>query len=71
MSLSNVDMLVDFVAGHLMLSFMDYFSAYNHIRIDQLVAEKTTFWTPMSNLRYYHVVYTEKWLCNLSMSHDC
>lgn len=35
----KIDMLPDFIAGHLKFSFMDGFSVYNQIKMDRLHAE--------------------------------
>ena len=43
--LPRIDQLVDFTAGHKLLSFMDAFSRYNQIRMDEVDQEKTSFVT--------------------------
>ena len=43
--LSRIDQLVDSTAGHKLLSFMDAFSRYNQIRINEADQEKTSFVT--------------------------
>jgi ribonuclease HI len=43
--LPRVDLLVDSTAGHEMLSFMDAFSGYNQILMDEADQEKTSFIT--------------------------
>ena len=43
--LPRVDMLVDSTAQHQLLSFMDAFSGYNQIRMDEADQEKTSFVT--------------------------
>ena len=43
--LSRIDQLVDLTAGHKLLSFMDAFSRYNQILIDEDDQEKTSFVT--------------------------
>ena len=40
-----IDFLVDSTAGHQLLSFMDAFSRYNQIRLDEADQEKTSFVT--------------------------
>ena len=40
-----IDQLVDSTAGHKLLSFMDAFSEYNQIRMDEADQEKTSFVT--------------------------
>ena len=40
-----IDQLVDSTAGHKLLSFMDVFSVYKQIRIDEVDHEKTSFIT--------------------------
>ena len=34
--LPHIDLLVDSTMGHQLLSFMDAFSGYNHIRLDEV-----------------------------------
>ena len=51
-SLPNMDLLIDFVAGNAMFSFMDGFSGYNQIKVAPKDAEKTAFRTPMGNFYY-------------------
>ena len=43
--LSRIDQLVDSTAGHQLLSFMDAFSGYNQIKMDEADQEKTSFIT--------------------------
>ena len=43
--LPHIDQLVDLTAGHKLLSFMDTFSGYNQIRMDEVDQEKTSFIT--------------------------
>ena len=43
--LPHIDQLVDSTAGHKLLSFMDAFSGYNQIRMDEVDQEKTSFVT--------------------------
>ena len=43
--LSRIDQLVDSTAGHQLLSFMDAFSGYNQIKMDETDQEKTSFIT--------------------------
>ena len=43
--LARIDQLVDSTAGHKLLSFMDAFSGYNQIRMDEVDQEKTSFVT--------------------------
>ncbi|XP_050248944.1 uncharacterized protein LOC126696213 [Quercus robur] len=43
--LPHIDQLVDSTAGHKLLSFMDAFSGYNQIRMDEADQEKTSFVT--------------------------
>ena len=40
-----INQLVDSTAGHQLLSFMDAFSRYNQIKIDETDQEKTSFIT--------------------------
>ncbi|XP_030941728.1 uncharacterized protein LOC115966689 [Quercus lobata] len=44
-SLPRIDQLVDSIAGHKLLSFMDAFFGYNQIRMDNTYQEKTSFIT--------------------------
>ena len=43
--LPRIDQLVESTAGHRLLSFMDAFSGYNQIRMDEADQEKTSFVT--------------------------
>ena len=40
-----IDQLVDSIVGYKLLSFMDAFSGYNQIRMDEIDQEKTSFIT--------------------------
>ena len=53
--LPRIDQLVDSTAGHKLLSFMDAFSGYNQIRMDEAGQEKTSFVTSQ-DLFYYEVM---------------
>ena len=41
--LLRIDLLVDSTVGHQLLSFMDAFTGYNHIKLDDVDQEKTLF----------------------------
>ena len=41
--LPQIDALVDLIVGHELLSFMDAFSGYNQIRMEETNEEKTSF----------------------------
>ena len=43
--LPRIDQLVDSIAGHKLLSFMDAFSSYNQIMMDKEDLKKTSFIT--------------------------
>ena len=43
--LPRIDFLVDLIAGHQLLSFMDAFFGYNQIKLDKANQEKTSFVT--------------------------
>ena len=43
--LPQIDTLVDSTARHQLLSFMDAFSSYNHIKMEEANQEKTSFVT--------------------------
>ena len=43
--LHRIDQLVDSTMGHKLLSFMNTFSSYNQIRMDEVDQEKTSFIT--------------------------
>ena len=43
--LQRIDQLVDSIAGHKLLTFMDAFSGYNQIKMAEEDQEKTTFIT--------------------------
>ena len=53
--LHQIDLIVDATAGHELLSFMDAFSGYNHIRMDPSDQEKTSFVTGQGTY-YYQVM---------------
>ena len=53
--LPRIDFLVDSTAGHHLLSFMDVFSGYNQIRLDEVDQEKTSFFMSQG-LFYYRVM---------------
>ena len=53
--LPRIDQLVDTIMGHKLLSFMDVFSGYNQIRMDEADQEKTSFVTSQG-LFYYKVM---------------
>ena len=53
--LPRIDQLVDSTAGHKLLSFMDTFSGYNQIRMDEADQEKMSFVTSQG-LFYYKVM---------------
>ena len=50
--LPHIDLLVDSIAGHSMLSFMDEFSGYNQILMALEDMEKTTFITEWGTYCY-------------------
>ena len=43
--LSHIEQLVDNIASHQLLSFMDAFSGYNQTKMDEMDQEKTSFVT--------------------------
>ena len=43
--LPRIDQLVELIAGHKLLSFMNAFSSYNQIKMDEADQEKTSFVT--------------------------
>ena len=53
--LLRVNVLVDFTAQHQLLSFMDAFSGYNHIKMDEEDQKKTSF-VPNQSLFCYKVM---------------
>ena len=53
--LLRIDQLVDFTAGHKLLTFMDTFSGYNKIKMAKEDQEKTAFITSQW-LYYYNVM---------------
>ena len=53
--LPRIDQLVDSTTKHKLLSFMDAFSGYNQILLDEEDQEKTTFVTSQK-LYYYKVM---------------
>ena len=50
--LLRINQLVDLIAGHKLLSFIDAFSGYNKILIDEDDQEKTSFVT--NQVLYYY-----------------
>ena len=50
-----IDQLVDSIAGHQLLSFMDAFSCYNQIKMDEVDQDKTSFITSQG-LFFYKVM---------------
>ena len=52
---SRIDQLVDSIAGHKLLTFMDAFLRYNQIRMSEENQEKTTFVTSQG-VYYYKVI---------------
>ena len=50
--LPRIDQLVDSTAGHKLLSFMDAFSGYNQILMDEDDQEKISFITSQMLYRY-------------------
>ena len=50
--LPRVDVLVDSIAQHQLLSFMDAFSGYNQIKMDEADQEKTSFVTSQGLFSY-------------------
>ena len=53
--LLRIDILVDSTARHQLLSFMNAFSGYNQIKLDEADQEKTSFVTSQG-LFYYKVM---------------
>ena len=53
--LPRIDKLVDLTAGHQLLSFVDAFSRYNQIKMDEVDKEKTSFITSQG-LFFYKVI---------------
>ena len=48
----HIDVLVDNIVGHALLSFMDRFSRYNQIKMASEDMEKATFITPWGTYCY-------------------
>jgi len=53
--LPRIDQLVDSTVGHQLLSFMDAFSGYNQIKMEEADQEKTSFITSQG-LFFYKVI---------------
>lgn len=53
--LPRIDLIFDATAGHKVLTFMDKYSGYNQIRMNQTDKEKTPFITDRG-LYYYKVI---------------
>nr|XP_023919279.1 uncharacterized protein LOC112030851 [Quercus suber] len=49
--LSRIDQLVDSTTGHQLLSFIDAFSRYNQIKMDETDQEKTSFITSQALIK--------------------
>ena len=50
--LPRIDILVDLTTRHQLLSFMDAFSSYNQIKLDEVDQEKTSFVTSQGLFHY-------------------
>lgn len=50
--LCRIDSLVNYTSGHVLLSFMDTFSGYNQIRIEERDQEKMSFITDRGTYCY-------------------
>ena len=59
-SLPRVDVLVDSIARHQLLSFMDAFSSYNQIRMHETNQEKTSFVTSQDPFCYKVMLFSLK-----------
>ena len=66
--LPHIDVLVDNIAGHALLSFMDGFSGYNQIKMAPKDMEKTSFITSWGT--YYYKVMTVG-LKNAGATYQC
>ena len=58
--LPRIDQLVDSTAGHQLLSFMDAFSGYNQIKMDETDQEKTSFITSQGLFCYKIMLFSLK-----------
>ena len=74
--LLRIDQLVDLTVGHKLLSFVDAFSGYNHILMDEDDQEKTSFvanqWLSYYKVRAFGLKYagaTYQRLVNRVFSH--
>lgn len=68
--LPNIDMIVDSIAGHDILSFMDGFSSSNQILINPFDQRKTTFTTPWDNFCWKVMPFgLKKCKCYIPKSH--
>ena len=54
--LPRIDQLVDSIAGHQLLSFMDAFSRYNQIEMDEADHEKTSFMTSQGLFYFIFII---------------
>ena len=50
--LPRIDLIVDITVGHELLNFMEAFTGYNHIRMDPIDQEKTSFVTRQGTYCY-------------------
>ena len=66
--LPNMDLLIDFTAGHAMFSFMDGFSGFNQIQMTPKYMEKTAFRTTIENFYYTMMPFVLK---NASTTYQC
>ena len=67
--LPHMDLLVNSIAGHPMLSFMDGFSRYNQILMASEDMEKTAFITEWGHLLLQgHAIWVEECRCYLAKS---
>ena len=55
--LPRIDKLVDSTAGHQLLSFVDAFSRYNQIKMDEVDNEKTSFITSQGLFCYKVILF--------------
>ena len=58
--LPRINQLVDSTAGHMLLSFMDAFSRYNQIKMDEVDQEKTSFVTSQGLFCYKVIPFSLK-----------
>ena len=69
-ALPRIDQIIDAVAGSELLCFLDAYSGYNQIKINEDDWEKTTFITPLARTVTKYDLWIEECRGDLSMMHS-